>query len=235
MPPATREGYQFSITVRPGEPDGVQKYEKDYLEWLESVSTHYVVAYEQKGDLSTQHFQCAVVFKDEHRSDNLKKTLVGLLGHEWNADRRKHAICINKNRDGNDIKLLAGGYCLKQDVAPFIKGWTLEELEPYLTQYEELKHKSQMRNISREKITDLLQTWYDDISDHRNPDVREAFERMSERKKLDFMYKYGISLGADLQKYSTPVWMNYFTSNFDVLFQRRTAEGLLELLSLERI
>lgn len=236
MPVATRESKEFSITIRTGEPDGVCRYEKEFLDWLESVgTTHYVVAYEQKGDLSTQHFQCAVVFRDEHRSDNLKKTLVALLGHHWNEQQRKHAVCVNKNRDGNDICLLAGGYCLKQDVAPFIKGWTSEELEPYLTQYEELKNKSLLRNISRERLIPLLQEWHDEISNHKNPDVREVYESYGQRKKLEFLYRYGISLGADLQRYSTLQWINYLAYNFDVLIERVSPDDLLDKMSSDNI
>lgn len=232
MPVATRESNQFSITIRTGEADGVRKYERDYIQWLDTVGTsHYAVAYEQKGDLSTQHFQCAVVFTEDHRSDNLKKTLVGLLGDGWTADQKKRAVCVNKNREGNDIKLLAGGYCMKQDDQPILKGWTLEELEPYVFQYEELKNKSLLRNISRENITGLLQQWYDDVAYHKDPDVRDRFERKSNRQKLDFVYQYGISQGADLQKYSTPVWKCYFTDNFNVIFDRLSADNLLKILS----
>lgn len=230
--PATRTCKEFSITVRPGDPDGVRKYHNDYLKWLEDVGTsHYVVAYEQKGDLSTEHFQCAVVFNEEHRSDNLKKTLVGLLGHSWSDAQKRVAVCVNKNRENNDIRLLAGGYCLKQDVAPFIKGWTLDELMPFVDQYEELKEKSLLRNITRENIINILQTWHDEYANNKDPDVRDRFERLSPTKKLQYMYKYGIAQGADLQKYSNPNWLNYLCSNFDVLFERVSADRLMKELS----
>lgn len=227
----TRLSNEFSITIRTAEVDGVSKYESDLLKWLDDACTHYVVAYEQKGDLSTQHFQCAVVMTTPRRADNLKTALVGLMGDHWTTEQKRHAVCCKKNRADNDIRLLAGGYCMKQDIEPFMKGWTVEELHPYLTQYEELKNRSEMRNITREKIVDVLQKWYDELYYNKEPDVRDRFERLTVRSKLDYMYKYGIALGADLQKYSTPVWINYFINNFNVLFERVSAERLLEQLS----
>lgn len=230
--PATRTCKEFSITIRPGEADGVRKYHNDFMKWLDDVGTsHYVVAYEQKGDLSTEHFQCAVVFNEEHRSDNLKKTLVGLLGHHWTDAQKRVAVCVNKNRENNDIRLVAGGYCMKQDVAPYLKGWTVDELEPFLTQYEELKNKSQLRNISRDNLLQLLQEWHDEYANNKDPDVRDRFERLSSTKKLQYMYKYGIAQGADLQKYSNPNWLNYLTTNFDVLFERLSADRIIKQLS----
>lgn len=227
----TRLSNEFSITIRTAEKDGVSKYQSDLLKWLDDNASHYVVAYEQKGDLSTQHFQCAVVMTTSRRSDNLKTALVGLLGEQWTPEQKRHAICVNKNRKDNNILLLAGGYCMKQDTNPFIKGWTAEELEPYTTQYEELKQRSEMRNISKDKILLLLQEWYDEFANNKNPDVRDRFERLPIRKKLDYMYQYGISQGADLQKYSTPVWINYFINNFRVLFERFSASRLFIELS----
>lgn len=171
MSSATRESNEFSITIRPGDAAGVEQYRSKYLTWLEDTCTHYAVALEQKGDLSTQHFQCAVVTKLNHRSDNLKKTLVSLLGTSWSSDQKRIAVCVNKNRQGNDIRLLAGGYCQKQDVNPLLKGWSDIDLEPFVTQYEELKTRSEMRNPTREKIIDILKSVYNDIAEHKDPDV----------------------------------------------------------------
>lgn len=235
MSSATRESNEFSITIRPGDADGVDKYRSKYLAWLEDISTHYAVALEQKGDLSTQHFQCAIVTKLAHRSDNLKKTLVVLLGTLWSEDQKRIAVCVNKNRQGNDIRLLAGGYCMKQDVNPLLKGWDTEVLEPFISQYEELKTRSEMRNPTRDKIIDILKNHYNDISEHKNPDVRWKFTRKSPREQLALMFKCAVANGCDLQKYSTPVWLNYLVSNFDVLFRAVSAEDLMELLSNEEI
>lgn len=231
----TRESNEFSITIRPGDATGIEKYREKYVSWLEDISTHYAVAVEQKGDLSTQHFQCAVVTKLQHRADNLKKTLVALLGADWNADQKRVAICVNKNRQSNDIRLLAGGYCMKQDAQPLLKGWTTEILEPFMTQYEELKARADARNPSREKIVDILKGYHVEILDHKDPDVRWKYGRKSPRDKLSIMYKLAIANGADLQKYSTPVWLNYFATNFDVLFENVTAVDLLKTLSAEEI
>lgn len=226
-----REATEFSLTVRPGDAEGIANYKEKIVKWLEDLCSHYIIAVEQKGDLSTQHLQCAIVTKLEHRSDNLKKTLTGILGSEWNVSQKRHAICVNKNRKGNDIKLLAGGYCMKQDVTPLLKGWTQEELEPYVEKYEELKKRSEKANISRTTIVSILKDVHTEISDHKNPDVRDGFSRKDPRQKLQLMYRYAISQGCDLQRYSTPVWINYFVGNFDVLFRDATAEDILKELS----
>lgn len=233
--PATRESQQFSITIRTGEPDGVTKYQACLLEYVERECSHYVVAYEQKGDLSTQHFQMAAVFLTSRRSDNLKASLVGILGEQWSAEQKKHAVCVKKNREGNDIRLIAGGYCLKQDDHPFIKGWTLDELEPFTTHYEELKAKAEMRNISKDKFTTIMKEIYDELSYNENTELMFRFGRLSNKQKYEFMFKYAISKGCDLQKYSTPVWTNYCINNFDVLFEGTSAEGLIELLTRDNV
>lgn len=228
----TRTSKEFSITIRTNETDGVRKYEKPFLNWLDTHCTHYVVAYEQKGDLSTEHFQVAAVFVEDKRSDHLKATLVGICEEvqTWTPEQKKYAICVKKNRKNNDIRLLAGGYCCKQDTTPFIKGWTLEDLEPYQEQYDELKEKALLRNISRENIVSYLKDWNDKFEYNPNTVVMEKYSRLSHRQRLDYIYQYGITQGADLQKYSTPVWINYFVNNFRVLFCSRTAEDLMEIL-----
>lgn len=232
---ATRESNEFSITVRPADVDGVEKYQARLLEFLERECSHYVVAYEQKGDLATQHFQCAAVFNSSRRADNLKASLVGILGEAWTAEQKKHAVCCNKNRKNNDIRLLAGGYCMKQDIHPFIKGWTVDELEPYVEQYEELKEKAEMRNVSRDNYINIMQGIYNELSYGPDSELMFKFERLSDKDKFNFMFKYAIAKGYDLQKFSTPVWFNYCISNFDVLFKGVTADSLKELLSSSRI
>lgn len=227
----TREAQEFSLTVRPGDLEGIDKYKEKIVKWLDDLCTHYCIAVEQKGDLSTQHFQCAIVTKLQHRADNLKKTLTGICGPDWSTDQKKHAICVNKNRKGNDIKLLAGGYCMKQDVAPLLKGWTQEELEPYVEKYDELKKRSEKANISRVSIVAILKDVHTEITDHKNPDVRDGFSRKDPRSKLTTMFRYAIAQGCDLQRYSTPVWINYLVSNFDVLFRDVTADDILKELS----
>lgn len=233
----TRTSKQFSITIRPGDSDGVSKYESAFIKWLDNHTSHYVVAYEQKGDLSTQHFQACAIFNDDKRSDHLKTTLLGILEEvvEFTPDQRKHAVCVKKNRESNDIRLLAGGYCMKQDVSPFIKGWTLDELQPYSDEYETLREQQQLRNISREKIKDYIQEWNDELINHKDYRVRDAFDALSEREKIKYCFKIGISKGADLSKYSTPVWLNYFTTNYDVLFMGCSAQSIAKELSRSRV
>lgn len=227
----TRTSKEFSITIRPGEATGVQKYEKDLLEWLDREATHYVVAYEQKGDLSTQHFQLASIFQSDKRSDHLKQSLVGMFGDEWSPDMKKHAVCVNKNRKNNDIRLLAGGYCMKQDTTPFIKGWTPEELEPFQEQYNELKEKAERRNLTREKLLDVLKSLYDELANHKSPEVRDGFSRQTTRSKVKFMYDLGIRQGYDLSRFHTPQLLSYYTEHFESLFENTTAEALFGLLS----
>lgn len=231
----TRLSKEFSITIRPGDADGVSKYEEPFRKWLEMHCSHYIVAYEQKGDLSTQHFQVASIFTESKRSDHLKASLISLFveNHEWSSEQKKYAVCVKKNRKNNDIRLLAGGYCMKQDVAPFIKGWTLDELEPFQESYDDMKLKSELRNISRETIVSHLKNWNDEFEYNQNNIVMEKYARLSYRQRLDFIYQYGITQGADLQKYSTPVWINYFVNNFRVLFCGRTAEDLMELIQTQ--
>jgi len=232
---ATRESNEFSITIRTGEADGVAKYEAKLLEALESICSHYCVAYEQKGDLSTQHFQMAVVTTARKRSDNLKATLVELLGEAWTPEQKKYAIAVKKNREGNDIKLIAGGYCCKQDDNPIIKGWTIDELQPYRSQYDDLKRKSEIRNLSKDSFLEYIVKVYYEIRDNKDPDVREKFQRLDERTKLKYTYKVAISQGADLQRYSTPIWRNYLVDNFGPIFEGQGEEYLCQLISMEHV
>lgn len=235
MSDTRRDSTEFSITIRPGETDGVKKYEDKVLEFLDRECSHYVCAYEQKGDVSTQHFQIAGVFLLSKRSDNLKVSLINILGTNWTEAQKQHAVCVRKNRQGNDIRLVAGGYCMKQDDHPFIKGWTMEQLEPYAQQYEELKRKADMKNVTRENVTKILKDMYDGYLYHKNPDVRDTFERFDDKTKLQWMFKRAISEGYDLQKYSTPLWVNYYVAHFDVVFEGRTVDQLDELICQPRI
>lgn len=232
---ATRESKEFSVTVRPGDVDGVDKYLSKFLNFMDENCSHYCIGIEQKGDLSTQHFQCAVVVKMARRSDNLKVSLIRLLGDSWNDDQKRVAVKVVKNRESNDVRILAGGYCSKQDGDPYLKGWTSEELEPYSKTYEELKQSAELRNISKDRIVDILKGYHDELAQHKNPDVRDNFSVQSHRERIRTVFQYAIAHGANLQKYSTPVWINYFVDNYSVLFNNLSAEGIIEMLSVPRI
>lgn len=234
---ATRETKEFSITVRPGDKGGIDSYIQKFLTFLDERCTHYCVGVEQKGDKSTEHFQCAVICKISCRSDNLKVSLIRLLGDAWNEDQKRVAVKVVKNREGNDVRILAGGYCSKQDGDPYLKGWTNEELEPFSKTYEELKQSAELRNISRDRIVDILKGYHDELAQHKNPDVRDNFSVQSYRERIRTVFQYAIAPPhrANLQKYSTPVWINYFVDNYSVLFNNLSAEGIIEMLSVPRI
>lgn len=205
------------------------------MAWMDDQCTHYAVALEQKGDKSTEHYQVACTFKLPKRADNIKKSLISLIGAGWSTDQKLRAVCVKKNRDGNDIRLVAGGYCAKQDTSPRLKGWTTEELEPYATQYDELRSKAELRNISADKIVSVLKAFHDELMYNQDSVVMENFGIMNTQQKIRTTIQYAIANGAALHKYHSPQWLNYFHSNYEVLFGGRTAAGMLEILSTPRI
>lgn len=233
--PATRESYEFSITVRPGENDGMDRYKERFISYMDEQCTHYAIATEQKGDKSTEHFQVACIVKVPKRADNVKKSLIQLLGSDWNTNQKLSAVCVKKNREGNDIKLLAGGYCQKQDTSVLLKGWTTEELEPYISEYEQLLSKAQMRNISSDNIVKILKQFHDEISDNKDPVVRDNFSLLSHHKRITTVFQYAIANGANLYRYSSTQYVLYFVNNYDVLFGGKTASDMLRILSQPRV
>lgn len=233
--PATRQSYEFSITVRPGENDGIARYEQAFIKYMDEECTHYCIATEQKGDKSTEHYQVACVFKLPKRADNVKKSLVSLLGSQWSTDQKLRAVCVHKNREGNDIKLLAGGYCQKQDSHPLLKGWTTSELEPYASQYDELLSKAKLRNITGDKVVSVLKEFHDQLYDNPNPDVRDNFMCKSKSDRIRTVIQFAIAHGAQLHKYCTPQWLSYYNMNYDVLFNNLSADDMLRQLSKPRI
>lgn len=233
--PATRESYEFSITVRPGDTTGMDRYEQVFMNWIDEQCTHYCVATEQKGDKSTEHYQVACVFKLPRRADNVKKSLISLIGTTWSKDQLLRAVCVKKNREENDIKLLAGGYCQKQDTTPRLKGWTTEELEPYINEYETLRSKADLRNIPAERIVKVLKGFHDEMYDNANPDVRDNFMCKTQSDRIRTTIQYAIANGAQLHKYCTPQWLNYFNMNYNVLFMNKSASDMLRELSKPRI
>jgi len=222
---ATSATRDISITFRPGCPEGVMGFKDRIIHFLDEQCDKYCVAVEQKGDLSTQHFQIAACFKIGKRPNNLKVSLVGMFGDQWSEDQKRHAIFCCKH---NDLAALAGGYCHKQDSSPLIKGFTPEELASGAERYEVALEAKDKRNLSRERVIEVLNIINYEFSEHKNPDVRDKWESSSTRIRVGWLFKSAITQGYDMAKYYTPNWINYFINNYDVLFCSGRASDIFD-------
>lgn len=213
----TREDTDFSITVRTGEADGVVKYRNKLVSFFDENCEKYAIGVEYAGgDIESQHYQCACVFKLSRRADNLKTTLVSLLKHDgWEPKHVRNAICVKKH---HDVLTLAGGYCRKEDTDALFKGWTREELDEASQKYLILKDASDKRNISQQKIIEIIKNFNESYEHHKNPDIREKWANTGCRAKLHQLYSQCITEGYDMAKFYNPNKFNYFLNFFNVLF-----------------
>lgn len=221
----TRESTDISITVRPGDANGIEAYRNKLVTYLDEQCEKYVIAVEQKGDLSTEHFQCACVFKISKRANNLKTSLVGLLGENWTDEQKRHAVFCTKH---HDITALAGGYCMKQDDDPLIKGFTIEELDEGNVRYEQAKDAKDKRNLNRESVIIVLQQLNDELEYNENSELMLKWEHTPNRSRLYTLFQLATAKGYDMQKFYNPNWLNYLINHYDTVIRRVNAERILE-------
>jgi hypothetical protein len=212
-----RVSTDYSITVRTEAHAKTLATFEHLLKWLDTNASHYVLATEQKEGPDSRHYQCAARLTTPRRADHLKTTLLGILrGDDWTVDNERCAIVVKRHPD---IVCLAGGYCHKQDTTPHVKGWSNEELEEGLNKYSNMLEAKEKRNPSIDKIVAILRGFHDYCADVKDPEHREAYSKLSNSAKVDFLFKFAITKGYFLVKFNTLQWKLYFKDNFNQLFE----------------
>lgn len=225
-------GTTFSITVRFGLPIEPILPQGVMGSTLGEFGISYAVAYEQKGDESTGHWQCGLITKDETRQDHLRDRLLNRLMKvckdvEWNEDRKKHAVCV---RFHNDIIQLVGGYCTKQDINPLIVGFTDDDLEDGRARYERsLASRDKRMPVTKSAILPLLRETHERVMGEcvksRN---LEKFQKLTPSEKLNLLEKMLISDGYDLSEVLSGIKRNYIVKHWSEYFGEKSSLDILQ-------
>jgi len=120
-PPTPKHAYSVTIG-KPGlDIDGVLKIK--CIEYLKSKCGAGVVAIEKNAD-GSEHFQCALVFKEPGKPSKFNRDMKKHLGWDFKAGTSKHVQCKGGTKwtDTYTFQNVAGGYCAKEDKNPTIWG-----------------------------------------------------------------------------------------------------------------
>lgn len=224
----------FSLTIRFGVPVQPMVPIGKLQELLMTFCSKYVIAYEQKGDESTGHWQCALVTKEVKRQDKLKATIVGQLqklsDRPWSDDNKKHAVDVKAH---HQIVGLAGGYCMKQvtHIEPVIYGFTQEELEEGSAIYQQALTNSQKKYpVSKSARTELLKTYSAKVWQEIAGDSQRIFEwdRKNPAQKVDLFVSLIIADGYDLSECWGPLVRTHYIKYFSEIFEEKSPEKILQ-------
>lgn len=221
-----------SITIRFGVPVVPIVSQAQLVQILEERCTHYAIAYEQLGDESTGHWQCAAILKKAVQTKNTELWLIsrlkGLKTLEWTADNEKYAVCVKPHPD---VNTLAGGYCRKQDSNPIVKGWDLATLLAGEKRYMEIKEEKKKKiPISKSAFVPLLREYVQKVEEYTliSPDRDEKWSGMNTKQKYEFIEKLIIMDGYDLSTLA-PSQINHVVKNFKEYFENfKNSENVLQ-------
>lgn len=211
----------ISTTIRFGVPVVPIVSAEQLAKILDERASHYVIGYEQLGDESTGHWQCAVRLKDKKQVKNteawLRSRLKALKTLEWTEDHDKYAV---KCHGHHDLETLAGGYCRKQDSNPIVKGWDRATLLAGEIRYQEVKDaKKKKIPVSRSGLVPLLREYHDQITEQcmMSPDRDAKWLSLTNKQRYEFLERLIISDGYDLSTIA-PSQVSHIVKNFSDYF-----------------
>lgn len=219
--PSTTE---ISLTVRFGVPIVPILPMSTLALILDKRSKYYVIAYEQPGDETTGHYQCAVRLNEAVQTKNTKDWLIrelkAVMSFEWTSDHEKHAVHPVKH---SDLECLAGGYCRKQDtgVVPIIKGWDMGVLDEGEARYEAAKESKRKKiPVSKSGLVPLLREYLSKVEErmYMTVDGIDRWAALNSRQRYDFIQKLMIVDGYDLSTIS-PLQVSHIVRNWDEYFE----------------
>lgn len=200
---------------------------------LDKRSKYYVIAYEQPGDETTGHYQCAVRLNEAIKVENTKQWLIRELkavmsGFEWSKDNEKYAVHPKKHPD---LECLAGGYCRKEDSLPFCKGWDLATLQAGEARYKEAKESKRKKiPVSKSAIVPLIRDYLSKVEErmYMTVDGQERWSKLTLRQRYDFIEKLMIVDGYDLSTIS-PLQISHIVKNWNEYFENiKNFENILD-------
>jgi len=210
-----------SITIRFGVPIVPILPQSTLALIFDKISKFYVISYEQLGDESTGHWQCAVRLTKSVTVNNTTLFIIRAIqkacSFEWTEHHTKHAVKVKKHPD---LECLAGGYCSKQDTNSLVVGFDRGELskgkERYVVACDGKKKKVP---ISKAGLVPIFRDYLTQIDERTtmSPDRLEKWIKLSNREKYDFVARLIIVDGYDLSTISflqkndlVKNWCDYF-------------------------
>lgn len=172
---------------------------KKLIDFFDSHSDQYVIGLEQPGLKSTQHYQCAIVLRDDARiADDFKKKLLRYIEDnipfELSPEERERTLdCKYTNRIKYTI-----GYASKEYVA-YIKGISPEYHNECIEFYNSNKLNEKQLPVSRSRFLPLIREMYDELWKQLAYDSErmDKFARLEDCKKFSVLEKMLISRGYD--------------------------------------
>jgi len=215
------QAIDVSITIRFGVPIVPIVPLSTLVLIFDKISKFYVIGYEQLGDESTGHWQCAVRMNESRTVNNttllIKRALKNLKNFEWTEHHEEYAVKVKKHPD---LECLAGGYCSKQDFTPYVKGFDIAVLlkgkDRYVVACDGKKKKVP---ISKAGLVPMLRQYLVQIEERTtlSPDRDQKWIKLSSREKYEFVSRLIIVDGYDLSTISflqkndiIKNWSDYF-------------------------
>lgn len=167
------------------------------IKFLEEISDTFIIGLEQPGALWTQHYQIAVILREEIRiSDDLKRRLIRYVDENLefplSDEERKRAIECKYH---NDIKYCIG-YCSKDSVAykRMEDTFHTECVDHYRSHKNETKIP-----VSRSRFLPLIREMYDELWKQISVDTirSDKFDKLDNCKKFTVLEKMLIARSYD--------------------------------------
>lgn len=202
----SRKDHDASITIRFRDTrygdDGIEELFpiKKLISFFEGISDCFLIGLEQPGLKSSQHYQCAVVLRnDACISKDLKAKLLRYIQDNIDFEldeheQKKTLECIYTN----DIRLTIG-YCSKEYVA-YIKGISPEYHEECIQHYKSKKRSEKSAPVSRSRLLPLIREMYNVLWEQLAVDSEkmDKFYILDNCKKFSILEKMLIIRGYDL-------------------------------------
>lgn len=169
------------------------------ISFYESVSDIFVIGLEQPGLKSSQHYQCALVLREDAKiSDDFKRKLLRYIQDNiaWTlgADELERTLeCKYTNRIKYTI-----GYSSKEYVA-YIKGISPEYHKECIEFYNSNKRSEKAMPVTRSRFLPLIRQMYEELWKQlaRDAPNHDKYFRLDNCKKFSVLEKMLISRGYD--------------------------------------
>lgn len=202
----------------------------EVVKFLESISDTFLIGLEQPGAVWTQHYEIAVILREETKiSDDLKRRLIRYVDDRLevplSGDEHERAVSCKYH---NNIKLRIG-YCAKDSVA-FKQGISDEFLTECKDVYESGKKSEKKMPVSRSRLLPLIREMYDILWMELTKDSSkfDIYHRYDNCKKFSVLEKMLIIRGYDLTCIA-PSNKREIINNFDEYIVGNAENSLVDL------
>lgn len=190
---------------------------KKLISFFEGISDCFLIGLEQPGLKSSQHYECALILREDAKiSDDLKRRVIRYvddsLEYPLSPEERNNAVSCHYH---NNIKLRFG-YCSKEYVA-YSTGVSPEFLAECKDVYEKGKRSEKSLPVSRSRLLPLIREMYKILWEEVlaiNSEKMAIYDNYDNCKKFSILEKMLIIRGYDLTCIS-PSNKREIINNFD--------------------